>query len=225
MTMNILRLELLLNRKLILVYLLMVIAVAVIYPLIVSEIGIAFTLGVVYVAMLPSMFLARHAKFKADDSICVLPITRRGFISATYLFVFTMSAVFFALFLLGLIAIPKPGFTVSEVFSADRLAGAILAISIVASILLPFIIRFGYTGVFVFILVLNLLTVVLFLLTSIGIVDNALDFAFRTVPEWFRSMRRSLGTPKYHLISLAMSAAAVGISMLASIHIYSRKEF
>lgn len=82
---NLVRSELLLNKRLIFVYIAMVAAVSALYPLLVPEISVTFALGTVYLALLPATLMARQSKFRADSVVCTLPVSRTQIIIGKYL--------------------------------------------------------------------------------------------------------------------------------------------
>jgi len=222
---TIIRSEYLLSGKLIAVYIAMVVLVSVIYPMLVPEIGMTYALITVYLAFIPAGFLGRQSKFRADSAVCSLPISRSQIVIGKYLFSYALIGVEFVVFLLILAVLPFTSFTAAEVFDPTRMVNAVFAITLVCAFLMPLIMRYGFAGIMVFLLVVNVLTVALFALTAVGAINNVLEFLFEGIPGYLRDVRARFGAPGYHLAMLAVSAVAICLSALVSIGVYARRDF
>ena len=222
---NLVRSEFYLNKRLIYVYVAMVVAVSALYPLLVPEIGVTFALGTVYLAMLPATLIARQSKFRADSIICTLPVTRKQIIVGKYLFAYIFTAIELLLFLTILIVAPFDGFGFRTVLEPDRIVNSLFTIVLIGSVLMPLIMRFGFTGVLVLLLGINVITVILFALTATGVVNDAIGFVIREIPRFVRGVRAYVGAPSYHLLLLATSAVVAFLSLTTSVRVYQKREF
>ena len=217
--------EFILNKKTLLTNGLMFSAMIIIYPLIIPEVGTVFAMMGILLGMYPAILLARQSKFKADDTICTLPITRRQLILGKYAFMGLSIIVGFLFFMILLLILPYIQFAKSELFNADILVNVLFAVSLICGLLTPLIVQFGFMGVMYFVLGLNMFTVVVFILTSLGLIPNALDFFFRDLPQAFRNLRLSLGAPGYHLLTIGIAICVGFLSLKLSQRLYERKEF
>jgi len=174
---HILRSEFILNKKILLFFLVMVIGLTIIYPLLLgSPPGVVFGITAVYLSFLPASILARQSKFKADAVMCALPVTRNKLVIGKYVFTVILFCIGVLLLVIILIILPGRQYSLSDIINADRLVNIFFAVGAVSGVLIPLILRFGYTGILVFVLGLNILTVMLFVLTYLKKIGNMLDF-------------------------------------------------
>ncbi len=131
----------------------------------------------------------------------------------------------FVLFLLILIVAPFDGFVFRAVLEPDRIVNSIFTIVLVGAVFMPLIMRFGFTGILVLLLGINVLTVILFALTATGVVTDAIGFVFTEIPEYVRKVRALFGAPGYHLSLLTISLIVALLSITASVGIYKKREF
>ena len=217
--------EFVLNKKTLYFFFAMVIAIAVIYPLLFDvPPGVTLTISAIYLSFLPVSFLAKQSKFKADATMCVLPVTRNMLVLGKYVFTMILFLIGLALFVLIFLVLPGSKFSLADGIDAYKLVNVAFAVGVVSSVLIPLIIRFGYMGVLGFILGANILTVVIFLLTYLKLINNALSFIIEGVPSAFNSFRDTLGTPGYHLLMLCATALIWCGSLKLSQALYTRKE-
>lgn len=222
---RLIRSELLLNRTTVLLYLAMTVAVSTLYPLVIPDAWVTYAIAAAFLGFLPATILARQSKFQADAVICTLPVSRRQLVIGKHLFVLLLTAIEFSLFFVVLGLMPVPGYGFRIVFNPTWMINTWCVIVWICSCLIPLVIRYGYGGVMGLMLGMNLLLVIVFALTASGLIGNALDFLFQTVPGAFSRLRSTLGTPGYHGAMLASAAIAAIASILASIRAYGRREF
>jgi hypothetical protein len=124
-------------------------------------------------AMMPLTLVAREDKFRASAFTCSLPVTREAIVGARYL-----GGGLLALLGAGLIIavgylVPQTGFATRGAGLAVPLLVAFVVIGLVQAALLPFTIRFGLTGLMVFLVVtqfLGMLAMVLAVFAGVAIV-------------------------------------------------------
>ena len=222
---HILRSEFILNKKVLLMFLVMVVALAVIYPLLLdASPKVVLGASAVYLSFFPASALARQSKFKADVVICSLPVTRNKLVIGKYLFTALLFCGGLVLISCILLALPGRQYALADVLSANRVVNFLFAVGAASALLIPLILRFGFTGILIFVLGLNVLTVILFVLTYLKLIGNLLDFFFRGLPAAVASLRNAMGAPWYHLLVLLATCLLWGASMVISQKIYARKE-
>ena len=218
------KLEYVFNKKMLVFAGIMIFALSAIYPMLIPEVSISFAVGAVYLGLLPVSLIAKASKFQVESTICCLPVTRKEIVISKYLFIGATAAVCYIVFLAILIIAPFPGYSAGDVVRLDPIVNSLLAIILVGSFILPLVLRYGYNGVMYFILGLNLLTVLAFMFTAIGGATDILDFVFREIPRGFRSVRATLGAGGYFLTATAVGTAAIFASLAVSARLYARKE-
>ena len=221
---QLLRLEYVFNKKMLVFSGIMIFALSAIYPMLIPKVSISFAIGAVYLGLLPVSLIAKASKFQVEGTICCLPVTRKEIVISKYLFIGATAAVCYIVFLAILIIAPFPGYSAGDVVRLDPIVNSLLAIILVGSFILPLVLRYGYNGVMYFILGLNLLTVLAFMFTAIGGATDILDFVFREIPRGFRSVRATLGAGGYFLTATAVGTAAIFASLAVSARLYARKE-
>ena len=220
---KVVRSELILNRRAILYNAAMLVAMAVAYALLLEGPGAVLAVAVIIVPA-QAVPLVRASKFRADATACALPVTRDQLVAGKLLAVLVVMAVGFALVLGVALVAPHPGFTTAEVLHPDRLATLVLLMALVSSLLAPLMLRFGFLGILVLVLGLNLLTVIVFVLTAAGVIRSALDFLFRDLPRAAAGFREAAGFPGFHLGALAAACLSGYLSLKVSQRVYRRRE-
>ena len=222
---TVIRSEFVFNRKAVFIYAIVTVLLNIVYSIIESEPGFAAGLTAIYISLLPAIFLSRSSKFKVDGIACIFPVTRSTFIKGKYLFaLICIGGGFILLILLSVIRFAPVG-TLGLALTANRLVNLIFVVSLVSGILIPCIVRYGYNGVFAFMIGAQALSIVLFILTFIGIIGNALRFIMNDIPGFFIHLRGVLGAPGYHLLILFIAGGVTYVSMIISVLIYQKKEF
>ena len=225
MVAKIIRSEFILNRNTLLVFLAEIVAFVIIYIILMSSETAVLALATIFIGVLPASVLSRQSKFKADNMICSLPVTRNRFILGKYSFVGILTLGFLCIVYIIVALMPHEGFSTREILQPDKIANTLFAIALVAGVLLPLVIRFGFTGLLILFLGLNLITVVIFALTYLKLINNALDFIFSSIPSAFSTLKAALGTPYYHLVFIGAAVIIGFASLKISQLIYRRREF
>ena len=124
--------------------------------------------------VLPMVLIARENVFRGEAFICSLPVTRRQVVQAKYVISWVISLVFvvFSLVLFSLFASER----LREIWSLATAGRVLLTLSLGFGIALPFALRFGWIGLTVFgvgmqILVMLVYFVVKTFLTSLRLPD------------------------------------------------------
>ena len=203
----------------------MMLAITIIYPLLFdAPPKVVLSITAIYLSFLPASILARQSKFKADSTMCILPVTRNTLILGKYIFTAMLFAVGIILFVLIFLALPGQQYSFNDIINADRFVNVVLAVCSVSAVLIPLILRFGYTGILVFVLGLNILTVIMFVLTYLKLIRDMLNFIFEDFPSAIVAFRNIVGAPGYHLLVLCAAGLLWAASLKISQKIYAGKE-
>jgi len=174
---------------------------------------------------LPAGVHGREDKFKTTALLCSLPVRRSSVVLAKFTASWLIMGAGF-LFAIAVVALfPLANFPLGEFLKAREVLLALGLTSLGFALVLPFIIRFGITGVLIGTAVAQLLGVLLFTsLLVFGRETNVLRSAVRVVIEGLRSLFYRDATPGY----LAVLAAAVIVINAASFFLarslYLRRE-
>jgi hypothetical protein len=220
---RIIRSEIILNWKVVLFYGALGVAMTATYALMLKNPGAIIAAAAI---LLPTqaVLLTRSSRYHADATECALPVSRDELILGKYLTVIATMLLAFVLVLATVIVVPHPEFATSDVLNPDRLATLVVLVGLISSLLVPLILRFGFMGIMVLILGLNVITVIVFVLTAARVIGNALHFVFHDVPAAVAAFRSSVGFPWFHLGALAVACGLSYASLKVSQLIYRRRE-
>jgi hypothetical protein len=225
MVANIIRSEFILNKNILLLFLSEIVAFTIIYVILMNSGTAVLALAALLTGILPAAALARQSKFKAEDMICSLPVTRNRFILGKFAFIGILMLISICIAYFIVAVMPHEGFATKEILHPDVLVNTLIAMSLLAGFLVPLVISFGFMGMMILILGVNLITVGIFVLTFLKLIDNGLDFVFRDIPAAFSSLRATMGAPYYHLLLLGCAVLVGFLSLKISQFAYQRKDF
>ena len=216
--------ELLLARRNLLIRGAMVVAMAAAYPFLVLNPGVVLAVAVLMMGIIPAALLARPDKFKADATTCSLPVTRAALVTGRYLLMWTLSAAGLVVFLLVSVATPHGQYPLSSLITADSLINALLGIAVTSALIAPAALRYGFSGLMGMMIGLNVLTVLVFIRTALGLIRGGLTFVFEEIPAAFAALRSTLGSPGYHLSAAAVAALVSWASLLLARRLFQHRE-
>jgi ABC-2 type transport system permease protein len=174
---------------------------------------------------LPAGVHGREDKFKTTALLCSLPARRSSIVLAKFAASWLIMAAGFLFAIAVLAVFPLAKVPVGEFLKAREVLLALGLTSLGFALVLPFIIRFGITGLLIGLAVAQLLGVLLFTsLLVFGRETNPVRSVARVVIEGLRSLFHRDATPGY----LAVLVAAVIIINAASFFVaralYLRRE-
>jgi hypothetical protein len=176
-----------------------------------------------YGSVLPIVLIAREDVFRANSFTCSLPVTRRRVVQARYLISWAI-ALALTLLGLGLYSI----FSTVEPFEAWSVSTAqrvLVTLSLVLGVALPFALRFGWIGLTVLGVGLQLAGIVfLFILKTFSASRWILD-GFNAIPNCIEGARSMLGDPVFLVATLAALAIFNLASCEVAVALYKRREF
>lgn len=174
---------------------------------------------------MPFAILGREDKFKTGALICSLPVRRSTIALAKY--VATWIVIFAGLayaYFLGAV-LPFSNVNVFEVMNLKSVLIALALASLLITFVLPFTIRFGLTGIIIFLIGTQLLGVIMLLLTQIlGRQHNPLRFVLGALEKGIRAVFYHPPTLLFFLALLGAILALNAISFLIARPLYIRKE-
>ena len=188
----------------------------------VSSLNVFITFTCIMAAILPMVLITREDKFGAEAFVCSLPVTRRGVVHAKYVMCWSTSLI---LTVIGLIlysvfaAEGRPA-----IWSISTASRVLLTLSLGLGVALPFSLRFGWMGLIVGLIGMQILGIVTLLLVTTFATNLRLSDTFNAVSRFIEGMHSQLGSPLF----LAAVIAVVTIFNLTSCQIavawFARRE-
>jgi len=174
---------------------------------------------------MPFISLGREDKFKTAGLVCSLPVRRSTVVLGKYVASWTATVFGLGYALLFTAVFPLSKFSASEILSARTLLVSLFLISLIFSVILPFTLRFGLTGVIILLVGLQLLGVVAFALAQFaGRARNPMRIVVRAIEGGLRVLLHHKLTPGFLLALLAAFVALNAVSILVGRALYLRRE-
>jgi len=219
-----------LNRKIVLINFAIFSAFQVYLATQVSSARVWLVFASIYASFLAVTLFIREDKFGATGWACTLPVTRRELVLARFIEAWLMVLV--ALGAMTLLAVVVPGSVVSP---ADLLQPSTLLISativtLVLSLMQPFTIRFGFLGVMIFLIGMQVLGVVLLtalmaLRRSGSVTGRPIADAISTFGSGLAFVREALSPTPFVLLVLAALLLTNWLGYSSAIFLFRRREF
>ncbi len=223
---RILRLELLFNRRQVLIVLAVFSAY---FAYMAGKIGsprlfIVMTSLMVGLSM-PFVILGREDKFKTAALVCSLPVRRSSVVLGKYAATWIAIGLGLAYALALTAVLPFSKIAASEVLSPKTLLISLFLISLIFAAILPLTLRFGLVGVMVLLVGTQLLGIVALLMGQVGKVpNNPLRIVLRAVEKGLKTLLSHEPTAGFLLALLAAILAVNALSMLVGWLLYSRRD-
>ena len=174
-------------------------------------------------AFLPALLVTREDKFDAMRLGCSLPVKRKTIVQGRYALSLCMALVGIVAAYLLAVFVPKSTLSAGELFTWGTVQTSLACISIVLSLILPFILRFGMKGLMIFLIASQVLGVVLLTLTRV--LGSSADKAFiASIFDGVGRVYRTLGPAGFNLFFVAFLAALLALSYLVSVRVFQGRE-
>jgi hypothetical protein len=153
----------------------------------------------IFVAMIPLAALAREDKLQSVVLSCSLPVKRDDIIFYKY-FSGWLVALAGLVYVFGLgLLIPGSKIVADELLSLGAVFFYLTVGSIFLAFVFPFIFRFGFTGLIVFLLVVQFLGAVLLLVPMFFSTTFGLRTVIAAIPEGIAYLMNTVGVPGFYL--------------------------
>lgn len=222
---KILRLEYLFNRKQIFIVLAIFTAyfAYLVYQIDSPRVFIVLTSLMIGLSI-PFTILGREDKFKTASLVCSLPVRRPIVVLGKYTATWAAIGLGLAYTLILAAGLPFAKFSVGEILTVKTLIISLFLISLIFSVVLPFTIRFGFTGIIILLVGLQFLGVIALLLAqTLKGASNPMRVLFRTAESGLRGLLYHAATPGFLWTLLAAVVAINVLSLLISVALYSRR--
>ena len=176
----------------------------------------------IYATILPMTLIAREDKFGVDGFICSLPVTRAQVVCARYV-VSWGSALACTLAALVLYTIFAAGDS-TVVWSSASLGRALLILTGGLSLVLPFMVRFGWMGLLVGLIGAQVLGVAVLLISQLVAPDLRIRDALHGISDFINGWRAHLGGPGFLITTILVLGICNAISCSIAVFLYRRRE-
>lgn len=173
---------------------------------------------------IPFTILGREDKFKTAALVCSLPVRRPVVVLGKYAATWAAIGLGLAYSLVLAAALPFAKFSVGEILTIKVLFVSLFLISLMFAVILPFTIRFGFTGIIILIVGLQFLGVIaLVLAQTLKGANNPMRVLLRAAESGLKGLLYHESTPGFLLALLAAVVAVNALSVLISVALYSRR--
>jgi len=199
------------------------------YPVLRPGGDASFTAWAVMVALpcafLPILMIAREDKFKAGALACSLPVTRDAIASSRYVGGWLVALVGAAIAVGAMAIMSAAGMTELAPPTFWLPVAVVVTIGLVVASLLPFTLRFGMSGVLVFLVSAQLAGIVALLVAAMFGGLGGLGTTIRSAVKAVAWMRDALGPAAFSVAAVVAVLFLNLASYRLSVWIYRRREF
>jgi hypothetical protein len=153
----------------------------------------------VFISMIPILTLAREDKLQSVALSCSLPVRRDEIVRYRYIsgWLVTLAGLVYVFGLAFLI----PGATIDldELLSLGTVFFYLTIATFFLASVVPFVIRFGWTGLMIFLLGIQFLGVLALLIPVLFDLKGGMAALFRTLPVGIANVMQILGAPVFYL--------------------------
>jgi ABC-type transport system involved in multi-copper enzyme maturation permease subunit len=174
---------------------------------------------------LPFGILGREDKFKTASLVCSLPVRRSTVVLAKYAATWIVIGAGIAYSVVLTAVLPFAKVPVGELLTLKSLLVSLFLISLLFGFILPFTIRFGLTGIIVFLVSTQVLGIVALLSVQLlGSRGNPIRTAIRAVEGGLRDILYHPATSGFLLTMAAAVLAVNAISFFTARALYLRRD-
>lgn len=157
MLLRLLRRDLLLHGRMLLISYAIFLAFEAYFALRVSSARFWLTAAAIYASFLSITVFAREDKFGSSAWTCTLPVRRSQIVRARFAAAWLLVAAALATGAAMAALLPGTRVVLAEIFRPATLLSAATAVTLVVALMLPFLIRFGLLGIMIFLVGIQLL--------------------------------------------------------------------
>jgi hypothetical protein len=174
---------------------------------------------------MPFTIMGREDKFKTAALVCSLPVRRSTIVLAKYAATWIALGLGLAYASLFVSIVPFTRIHATDVLTVRALCVSLFLMSLIFAFVLPFIIRFGLTGIIILLVGAQLLGVLALALTQLlGNGNNPLRAVIRAIEDGLRALLNHESNPGFLLALLAAALAVNVLSVFLSQALYARRD-
>jgi len=186
--------------------------------------GMATVLGSIAATLMTVTLGAREERFRANAVSFSLPVTRRDIVRHRYLAGHLVGVTAFFLTCLILLLVPWSKPTMAQVFDPRTVMFALVAVSLTIAMGMPFVLRFGVTGLFVGLGSLQLIGLLTFVVGTVVGGAFALRPVFQACERIIVTAHQNLGSAAYAIELLSVVGLVTWMSYRLSVWLIERRD-
>jgi hypothetical protein len=176
-------------------------------------------------AFLPIIMALREDKYKGGALACSLPVTREAIVASRFVGGWLVALAGAAVAVGVMAVLSAAGRTELAAPAPGLFFGIVVTIGLVLALFLPFALRFGVTGVLVFLVAAQLAGIVTLLSAALFGLRGGPAVAIKGAAHAASLARTTLGPVAYHAVVLVLIAALNLASCRLSARIYRSRDF
>lgn len=185
--------------------------------------GAFITFDCIIAGVLPMVLIAREDIFRVEAFICSLPVTRRQVVRAKYVISWAIALTFtvVGLILYSIFATER----LHEIWSVSTASRVLVMLSVGLGVALPLALRFGWIGLTVFGVGIQILAMGLYIIAKTFVTRLRLPDVFKAVSESIEGLHSWLGDPLFLAAVIVILATFNFASYKIAEALFERREF
>ena len=168
--------------------------------------------------------IVREDKFRAAALTCSLPVTRRTIVRARYLLSLGLGVAGVAAALSLGALLPISQLPVDELLRGRTVLLAVTVVVLTLGVLLPFVVRFGFVGVFVFLIVPQVLGILVLVIGRLSGGRDPIRQVIGSVAATIQALQAQLGSLGFDVLLLVVISLVFGASYGLSQRVFAHRE-
>lgn len=180
----------------------------------------------IYASFLAITVFAREDKFQSTAWTCTLPVSRRAIVQARFVEAWILVAASLAIATLVAAVLPGSRVDVSAVVQTDALLLAATVVTLVVSLMLPFLVRFGLLGVLIFLVAMQVIGSGLLVVTvMLGNRDGGrVNLGLHAIAGAVRAAHAALPPVVFDLLAVALLFVVNWLGYRLAVFFFDRRE-
>ncbi len=188
----------------------------------ISGSGVSAGFGPLLYALLPLTIFAREDKFKAETFSLSLPVTRRDLILSRYVMAWLCMLVMYGSASVLSVFIPGTKLAVSTVFLPKTVLMALFFMTLIFGTLMPLFTRFGFTGLMIFLVALQVLGI---FLVVFNMVIKDIRAVIVSVIGSINKAQAAIGPAGSAAAAVVLMILVTYLSFELSVFLFKRRDF
>jgi ABC-type transport system involved in multi-copper enzyme maturation permease subunit len=175
-------------------------------------------------ALLPLIQYTREDKFKTSVLNSSLPVTRRQIVLSRYVLSWAVTLIMYALIIAALAVIPGGKVSAAALLNFTTILFALAFMTLYLSLLLPPLLRFGMVGMFAFLIGIQVLAIPILVLERHKVVNFGLRDLASSIKSALFSLQAHLGQSGYLALIIVLLILLNTASFFWAVFLFKRKD-
>jgi ABC-2 type transport system permease protein len=176
-------------------------------------------------ALLPLIQYTREDKFKTSVLNSSLPVTRRQIVLSRYVLSWAVTLIMYALIIAALAVIPGGKVSAAALLNFTTILFALAFMTLYLSLLLPLLLRFGMVGMFAFLIGIQVLAIPILILERHKVLNFGLRDLVSSIKSALFSLQAHLGQSGYLALIIVLLILLNTASFFWAVFLFKRKDF